>query len=59
MSWGAHSLRGVEEEVDDVVSAFGVVEVDEQTPVDEPSALLQRRQRRNSRLHLKNTFMTE
>ena len=53
MSWGAHSLRGVEEEVDDVVSAFGVVEVDEQTPVDEPSALLQRRQRRNSRLHLK------
>ena len=30
----------VQEHVDDFVSAFGVVEVDEQRPVEEPSALM-------------------
>lgn len=36
-----HALRRVEEQIDDVVAAFRVVEVDEETPVDEPGALLQ------------------
>ena len=41
-----HSLWLVEEEVDDVVASLGVVEEDEETPVDEPRALLQGLQRR-------------
>lgn len=39
------SLWLVEEEVDDVVAAFGVVEENEQRPVDEPGPLLERLQR--------------
>lgn len=39
-----YSLCLVEEQVDDVVLTLGMVEEDKQTPVDQPSSLLQLQQ---------------
>lgn len=51
------SLGLIEEELDDVVSAFGVVEEDKEGPVDEPGPLLERLERGAHRLQAKNTQM--
>lgn len=45
-----YSLRLVEEKVNDIVSALGVVEEDEEGPVNEPCPLLERLERRAHRL---------
>ncbi len=47
----SHSLWLIEEQIDDVVSAFGVVKEDKQRPVYEPHPLLQRLKRRTHRLN--------
>lgn len=50
------SLRLIEEELDDVVPAFGVVEEHKEGPVDEPGPLLEWLKRRAHRLRGKRTL---
>ena len=47
-----HSLLFVEEVLDDFVLALWVVEVDKETPVDEPCSVLQSHQVRGACLHV-------
>lgn len=51
------SLGLIEEELDNVVSAFGMVEEHKEGPVDEPGPLLERLERGAHRLQAKNTQM--
>lgn len=51
----SHWLRLVEEELDDVVSAFRMVEEDKEGPVNEPGPLLQGLERRAHGLKTENT----
>lgn len=53
------SLRLIEEELDDVVPAFRMVEKHKEGPVDEPSPLLERLERRAHRLKGERTQMID